>query len=259
MRIALGVEYDGRRFHGWQRQSHARSVQQDLEQSLSQIADHPVSVVCAGRTDTGVHGLGQVVHFDAENFRKPHAWLLGTNTKLPDDISLQWVSFVPDDFHARFKATSRQYRYIIFNRATPSALFAGRATWVRGELDIAAMQLAASSLLGEHDFTSFRAAGCQAKHAVRSIYSVTLSRSGQFVYLDIHANAFLHHMVRNIAGVLIAIGQQKKPVTWARDLLAVKDRTQAGVTAPPDGLYFIKVAYPEKYQLPVHRQTMSFG
>lgn len=259
MRIALGVEYDGRRFHGWQRQLHARSVQQDLETSLSKIADHPVSVVCAGRTDTGVHGLGQVVHFDADHFRKPHAWLLGTNTALPDDISLQWVRFVDDDFHARFKAISRHYRYIIFNRPVPSALFTGRATWIRGALDVATMQRAANHLLGEHDFTSFRASGCQAKHGVRNIHSIQLSRSGEFIYLDIHANAFLHHMVRNIAGVLIAIGQQKKPEAWTRELLGVKDRTQAGVTAPPDGLYFIRVEYPQKHQLPAHSQTVSFG
>lgn len=251
MRIALGIEYDGSNYSGWQTQKHeVQTVQQTLERALSRVANHPVTVHCAGRTDRGVHGFGQVVHFDTRAVRAEHNWLLGVNTNLPFDINVSWVKPVADDFHARFSATGRRYRYLILNRTSRSALLHRRATWVHHALDHQAMHRAGQALLGEHDFSSYRAMGCQAKHPVRTLEQLAVTRHGDLVELAVAANGFLHHMVRNIAGVLLAVGRGEQDEDYPRRVLAFKDRTRGGVTAPPDGLYFAGVRYPEQYGIP---------
>ncbi|MCB1775261.1 MAG: tRNA pseudouridine(38-40) synthase TruA [Gammaproteobacteria bacterium] len=251
MRIALGVEYDGGGFSGWQLQRHAvRTVQGELEAALSRVAAHPVRVVCAGRTDTGVHAAGQVVHFDTVAERSERNWVLGGNANLPPDVSISWARRVDDVFHARFGAVSRRYCYLILNRPTRSSLLAGRATWIHKPLDAERMHEAGQVLVGEHDFSSYRAIGCQAKSPVKTVHSLTVHRCGERVLLTVHANAFLHHMIRNIAGVLVAIGCGEQPVEWAQWVLAQRDRTRGGVTAPPHGLYFERVWYPERFAVP---------
>jgi len=250
-RIALGLEYDGTAFRGWQRQqAGVRTVQQALERILSRVADHPVQVHCAGRTDAGVHAGAQVVHFDTTAERRERSWVLGANANLPKDISVNWARPVSDDFHARFSARARRYRYRIINRPVRSALHRLHATWHHWPLDEARMQEAARCLLGEHDFTSFRAVGCQARSPVREITELSVRREGELVSLEIQANAFLHHMVRNIAGVLMAIGNGEQPVDWAARVLAQRDRSQGGVTAPAQGLCLTGVAYPAEFGLP---------
>ncbi len=249
-RYALGIEYDGSGYCGWQHQDHCRAVQTQVEAALSRIAAHPVQVRCAGRTDTGVHALNQVVHFDADASRPERAWVEGANTHLPDDVRIRWVKPVADDFDARFSAVARQYRYVIYNDATPSALLRGRVTPVREPLDAARMHRAAQALIGEHDFSSFRAAGCQAKHPRRNVQWITVSRRGPLVFVDIRANAFLHHMVRNIVGSLIRIGTGEREEGWMAALLALRDRTQAAETAPAQGLYFVTAFYPSALVIP---------
>ncbi|TCO80819.1 tRNA pseudouridine38-40 synthase [Plasticicumulans lactativorans] len=251
MRIALGIEYDGAGFRGWQSQeAGVRTVQGCLEAALSRIAAHAIDVICAGRTDAGVHGLGQVVHFDTSARRAGTAWVLGSNALLPADVSVRWMCEVPGHFHARFSAVARRYRYVILNRRQRSALVHGRATPYHRPLDAERMHAAGQALLGEHDFSAYRAAGCQATHPRRALYALTVGRRGDYVVLEVEANAFLHHMVRNIAGVLLAIGAGERPVDWAGQVLAGRDRRAGGVTAPPDGLYFLHVQYPQGFVLP---------
>ncbi len=250
MRIALGIEYDGTSYNGWQRQKNGIGVQQRLEEALAMVANEAVEVVCAGRTDTGVHASGQVAHFDTSADRSERGWLLGANTNLPPDISVSWVRHVSDEFHARFSATSRSYRYVILNRLQRSALHRHRAWWVHQPLDEKIMHEAAQSLVGEHDFSAFRAAGCQANRAMRDVTSIGVARSGDWVTLDVTANAFLMHMVRNITGTLAAIGQGEQPVGWISEVLASRDRTLGGVTAPPQGLTLVAVHYPEAFGIP---------
>ena len=251
MRIALGIEYDGRAFKGWQLQRHAvRTVQGELERALGIVAARPIRVVCAGRTDTGVHATGQVVHFDTEAERTPRNWTLGTNANLPSDVAVTWAQPVTDRFHARFSALARSYTYLILNRPTRSSLQAGRATWIHHPLDAVRMRDAARALVGTHDFSSYRALGCQAKSPVRTLDRLTVERRGDRILVKVHANAFLHHMVRNIAGVLIAIGRGDRPVGWAEEVLRLRDRTLGGVTAPPDGLYLERVDYPAAFGVP---------
>ena len=244
MRLAMGVEYDGSSFHGWQVQMGVDTVQQRLETALSRVADQPIRVHCAGRTDTGVHGLGQVVHFDTEAQRAPRNWLLGSNANLPPEINVNWVHPVGDEFHARFSATSRSYRYLILNRGTRSAIWRQRAVWIHRPLDETRMREAARHLIGTHDFSSYRALGCQAKSPVRSVSRLEVSREAQRISIDIRADGFLHHMVRNIAGVLIAIGSGDRPVDWSRQVLEHRDRTLGGVTALRHGLYVVDVDCP---------------
>lgn len=256
MRITLGIEYDGAGFRGWQAQRpEVRTVQTCLEQALAAVADHPVRLVCAGRTDAGVHGVGQVAHFDTVAVRSERSWMRGGNALLPPDINLSWSREAPDDFHARFSALARRYRYLILNRPLRSALWRERAAWCYRPLNAQRMHEAGQALVGKHDFSSFRAAECQAKHPVREIQELTVRRQGDGVALDIKANAFLHHMVRNIAGVLMAVGAGDRPVDWAREVLEQRDRTQAGVTAPAEGLYLLAVYYPERFGLPATTET----
>ncbi|HEY9202017.1 MAG TPA: tRNA pseudouridine(38-40) synthase TruA [Gammaproteobacteria bacterium] len=246
MRIALGIEYDGSEFSGWQMQKHGtRTVQECLEKALSIVADEPVQVVCAGRTDTGVHATGQVVHFDCSVSRPERAWVMGVNAHLPDDVCSLWAQSVDEQFSARFSASARQYRYVILNRQARSAVLNKKVTWKHGQLDAQRMHQAAQALLGERDFSSFRAAACQAEHAMRNVHWVRVSRAGDFIYIDIEANAFLHHMVRNIVGSLMMVGSGEQPVEWIDQLMQAQDRTQAGPTAAADGLYLVKVVYPE--------------
>ncbi len=245
MRIACAVEYDGAGFSGWQRQHHARSVQGDVEAALSRVADHAVHIFCAGRTDAGVHATWQIIHFETTASRGDHSWVLGVNANLRKDAGLLWAQPVSDDFHARFSAQSRRYRYIILNRPRPSPLLRRRVVWCHVPLDEVRMQAAANDLLGTHDFSSYRTLACQAKSPVRTVHRLTVQRSGDFLYLDIEANAFLHHMVRNVAGVLMSIGRGEQEIGWAREVLEYRDRTRGGVTAPAGGLYMVGVGYPE--------------
>ena len=259
-RIALGVEYDGSGFCGWQMQSHGtRTVQREIERALSIVADHDIRVVCAGRTDTGVHASGQVVHFDTRAERRTKAWVMGVNAHLPDDVCVYWAREVPGAFSARFSATLRSYRYVIQQRTARPALNSRRVTWVRHALDAGAMQASAQALLGENDFSSFRSAACQSAHAMRFVKSIEVSTDGGFVYVDIQANAFLHHMVRNIVGSLLKVGCGERPPGWIAELLATKDRTRAGPTAPAEGLYLVAVQYPDEFDIPASGVVPCFG
>lgn len=254
-RFAAGVEYDGRGFYGWQRQRQSPTVQESVETALSLVANHAVTVHCAGRTDTGVHARCQVIHFDTTAERTERAWVLGSNTRLHPGASLLWVRPVEESFHARFSARARRYRYRILNRWIRPALDRGRVGWVRHPLDAESMQAGGRHLLGEHDFTSFRAAGCQARSPVREVTDLTVQRCGDEVIIDIQANAFVYHMVRNIVGVLIAIGQGKRPPDWSAEVLSAKDRTQAAVTAPAYGLTFMAAYYPDHSVLPIDDES----
>lgn len=250
MRIALGIEYSGENYCGWQRQRHSPSVQENLDDVLQKIADHPIKTFCAGRTDSGVHATGQVIHFDLCKPRPITAWLRGANNHLPSDISIKWARQVDDGFHARFSASSRSYRYVIHNSETPTAIFAGKVTWHRPNLDPALMQAGADYLIGKHDFSSFRASSCQANTAIREIKSVSVRQQGEFIFVNITANAFLHHMVRNIMGCLLRVGEKKEKPEFVQNILEVRDRTKAPDTAKPSGLYLVKVDYPVAFSLP---------
>jgi tRNA pseudouridine38-40 synthase len=247
MRIALMVEYDGSQYHGWQAQTGLHTVQSVLEQAISHVANQNVSVVCAGRTDTGVHATNQIVHFDCDSERTIRAWIYGANSFLPKDVCVKWGGLMPEDFHARFSAVSRRYRYIIYNSPIRPALLRSNVTWQYRPLDHQAMNEATQCLLGEQDFTSFRALECQSKTPMRNIHSIVVERYGDLVVIDITANAFLHHMVRNIAGVLINVGSGKKPSSWVQEVLTAKDRKLGAETAPPYGLYLVGVVYPAHY------------
>jgi len=249
-RIAIGIEYDGTRYAGWQRQAEVSSVQAEVERALSSVADHRVEVTCGGRTDAGVHALGQVAHFDTHARREPRGWTLGANTLLPGDVAVLWATPVAADFHARYTALSRRYCYVILNRASRPALARHRACWIHRSLDAAAMHEAAQCLVGEHDFSAFRASECQSRTPVRRLERVAVHRASDRVVIDVVANAFLHHMVRNIAGTLIAVGQGDRPAAWVAEALASRDRRAAGITAPAAGLYLTAIDYPPGAGLP---------
>jgi tRNA pseudouridine38-40 synthase len=250
MRHALGIEYDGTDFLGWQRLSHGRSVQGEVEAALSFVAAHPVEVTCAGRTDAGVHARCQVVHFDSSAERSERAWALGTNSRLSRDVAVLWARPVPDGFHARFGARARRYRYTILNRSVRAALNARFVTWERVPLDAARMHEAAQALLGENDFSAFRTVQCQANSPMRNVHEIAVVRSGDEVAIEIEANAFLHHMVRNIVGSLLPIGRGEREPGWLAELLAGRDRSVAGPTAPASGLCFLAPRYPREWALP---------
>jgi len=252
VRIALTIEYDGSAFSGWQRQNDRRTIQAGVEQALSKVADEPIAVICAGRTDAGVHALEQIAHFDTSAKRDRQAWTLGANTHLPDDVRIIRAFSVSDAFHARSSALARCYRYILLNRKVRSALLPRQSTWCYYPLNVERMQQAADYLVGEHDFSSFRAQGCQSNSPRRRVDWITVQREGERVIIEIVANAFLHHMVRNIAGVLMAIGADKEPPEWARQVLLARNRSSGGVTAPPHGLYLVAIHYPRPLGLPRH-------
>ena len=250
MRIALGVEYDGSPFFGWQSQAEGKTVQDTLQSALSQIAGEQISVIAAGRTDTGVHALEQVVHFDTNVERPITAWVRGVNALLPESISVLWAHPVPDEFHARFSAHGRSYRYMLLNRVTRSAIHAGKVGWFHMPLDVAAMQIAARHLLGEHDFSAFRAAECQAKSPIKHLEQLDIRRQGEMLVFDVSADAFLHHMVRNIVGCLVYVGKGKYPPDWLAEVLSGRERNLAAPTFAPDGLYLRCIKYEAKWGLP---------
>jgi tRNA pseudouridine38-40 synthase len=259
MRIALGVEYDGSPFFGWQSQAEGKTVQDALQYALSQIAEEQISVIAAGRTDTGVHALEQVVHFDTQAERPLTAWVRGVNALLPDSVSVLWAHTVPDEFHARFSAHGRSYRYLLVNRAVRSAIHAGKAGWFHTPLDVTAMQIAAQHLLGEHDFSAFRAAECQAKSPVKHLQQLDIRRQGEMLVFDVSADAFLHHMVRNIVGCLVYVGKGKHPPDWLAEVLSGRERSFAAPTFAPDGLYLRGIKYEAKWGLPQLRNETMLG
>lgn len=247
MRVALMVEYDGSQYHGWQSQAGLYTIQQRLEAALSRVASDDIQVVCAGRTDTGVHATGQIVHFESDKERTIRAWIHGANSFLPKDICVKWGCDMPESFHARYSALSRRYQYVIFNSSIRPALMRSNVTWQYRRLDEKRMDDAAQCLIGEQDFTSFRSVECQSNTPMRHMYQCQVRRQGDFVIIDVTANAFLHHMIRNIAGVLMAVGSGRKEVGWVNDVLLAKDRTMGAETAPPYGLYLVEVTYPEEF------------
>jgi tRNA pseudouridine38-40 synthase len=251
MRFAVGVEYDGTAYAGWQTQQSARSVQQVAEAAFSRIAAEPIGLICAGRTDAGVHARWQVAHFDTNATRPLRAWLLGSNSELPRDVSIPWVRPVPMHFHARYSAQARTYRYLILNRTTRSAFALNRAASIFRPLDHERMAEAAPALVGSHDFSAFRSAECQANSPVRYVEKLTVVRQADWVVIEATANAYLHHMMRNIAGLLIAIGRGDAPPSWAKEVLEGRDRKRNASTAPAEGLYFWGVRYPAAFGLPV--------
>jgi tRNA pseudouridine38-40 synthase len=264
MRIALGVEYDGSPFFGWQSQAEGRTVQDTLQSALSQIAgEQPagerISVIAAGRTDTGVHALEQVVHFDTRVERPLSAWVRGVNALLPDSVAVRWAHPVPDEFHARFSAHGRSYRYLLLNRAVRSAIHAGKAGWFHTPLDVASMQAAALHLLGEHDFSAFRAAECQARSPVKHLHQLDIRRQDEMLVFDVSADAFLHHMVRNIVGCLVYVGKGKYPPDWLAEVLSGRERSLAAPTFAPDGLYLRSIKYEAKWGLPQMENDTMLG
>jgi len=257
MRIALGIEYDGTNYHGWQQQDGSLiTLQSTIESSISKVANHPIKIICAGRTDVGVHASSQVIHFDTDSKRRLDAWVLGTNSYLPKDICIKWAMDVPKDFHARHSATARRYKYIIYNQKIRPAILANKVSWHFKPLDIQSMHLAGQHLLGEQDFSSFRSSSCQSNTPMRNIHHLNVTKHGHLIIIDIKANAFLQHMVRNIAGLLITIGEGKYHPVWAKEVLEKRDRREAAHTAEACGLYFIEVCYPTIYQFP---QSANFS
>ncbi len=245
---AIGIEFIGTHYNGWQRQQEVDSVQERLETALSKIANEPIEVIAAGRTDAGVHASHMIAHFVTSAHRDDYNWLRGANSLLPEDIAVRWIVSMPEDFHARFKAIARRYRYVTLNQTHRFGILNGQITHEYGKLDIRTMQQAAASLMGVHDFTSFRAAHCQSNQPVRNVHFANFIEHGDLLVLDIQADGFLHHMVRNIMGTLFEIGRGEKPPEWIDELLAKKDRTLAAATASADGLYFINALYPDKFQ-----------
>jgi tRNA pseudouridine38-40 synthase len=258
-RIAVAIEYDGSGYAGWQTQQSLRTVQELIERAFSAVAAEPVSLICAGRTDTGVHARWQVAHFDSSATRSQRGWVMGANTGLPADISVLWARPVPNHFHARYSAEARTYRYIILNRGSRPALASKRATWIRKPLDHERMAEAAVGLCGRQDFSAFRSSQCQSRSPIRILEKLTVQRDREWVLIEVTANAFLHHMVRNIAGLLIAVGRGEASPDWAREVLAGRDRTRAAATAPADGLYLWAVRYPKAFNLPEPRGEDAAG
>jgi tRNA pseudouridine38-40 synthase len=250
VRIALGISYNGQGYQGWQSQSTGLTVQDKLEKALGKFAAQRVSTLCAGRTDAGVHGIMQVVHFDTAVHREPYSWVRGTNANLPRDIAVQWAKPVPDEFHCRACATSRRYAYVLYESVVRPSVDHGRVGWAFRSLDLEAMRAAAAVVIGEHDFTSFRASQCQALTPVKNLMEITFSKRGSYWRIEFEANAFLHHMIRNIMGCLVLIGQGKQSPLWMAEVLAARDRRAAAPTFSPDGLYFLGPRYDPKWEIP---------
>lgn len=248
-RLALGLAYEGSVWQGWQTQPHRQTVQDTLESALRQFLAAPTATTCAGRTDAGVHAAMQVIHLDSDVQRRPESWVRGLNALLPPSIAVRWARPVPGTFHARFSALARTYTYLLWNDRVRPALWAGRAGWCFQPLDVDAMRAAAAALTGEHDFSSFRSSQCQARHPVRTLHQLDIATQGCFLVFTLRANAFLHHMVRNIIGALLQVGQGRQPAAWMGDLLAARDRTQGAPTFMPDGLYLSAIDYPPEFGL----------
>ena len=252
MRVAIGIEYDGSSYCGWQKQNFGKTIQEHVEKALTKVADTAVTVVCAGRTDAGVHALGQIAHFDVDVVRESRAWMMGANTYLPSDIRLLWAKSITSEFHARYSAVARYYRYIIRNRPYRSAFLRTQETWCYRPLDVDLMQKGADFLVGKHDFSSYRAQHCQSKSPIRTMYSINVQREGENILIDLVANAFLHHMVRNIAAVLIKIGSGQELPEWALNILLAKNRQAGDITALPFGLYLVGISYPKQFRIQHH-------
>lgn len=260
----LQIQYQGTKYYGWQRQKDKISIQEVLEQAVSFVANHQVKITCAGRTDARVHALSQTVNFSTASYRPYHAWFLGINSKLPDDVRVNWLkqfdstssddTVITNDFHARFSAIARSYRYVILNSKQPCTILDNLVYHYPDKLDLKSMQIAANSILGEGDFSSFRAAGCQAKSPVRTLINFNIKKQKNFIFIDIKANAFLYHMVRNLVGSILEVGTKKQPASWMLDLLQAKNRTLAPVMMPAKGLYFMNAFYPECYRIPVYNK-----
>jgi len=258
MKIAIGIEYDGSAFHGWQSQPCGNTVQDQLERALASIAGEPVRLAAAGRTDSGVHALAQVAHFETAALRPESAWVRGVNALLPQAVAVQWAAPVADDFHARYSATSRSYRYVLYNHPVRPALHHGRVGWFHLPLDLAAMRAALAPLAGEHDFSAFRSSECQAKSPVRTLQASAIEQCGAHVRFEFAANGFLHHMVRNIVGCLVYVGKGKHSPAWLGEVLASRDRRQAAPTFSPDGLYLAAVEYAPGWKLPAFSPSLVF-
>ena len=248
--LAIAIEFLGTQYYGWQRQKEVLGVQQVLETAISKVANETIEVVAAGRTDSGVHASNMIAHFVTHAYRPTRNWLRGINSLLPDDIALRWIQPMPADFHARFKAIARRYRYVTLNQASRPAILNHQVTHIHDPLDLQAMQLAANDIVGTHDFTSFRAAACQSNQPIRTVSHAKLFAHGAFIVFDIQADGFLHHMVRNIVGSLVEVGAGNQSENWMAELLAAKDRNLAAATAKAEGLYLVAVDYPEKFALP---------
>ncbi len=257
MRIALGLEYDGSAYAGWQSQPHGNTVQDVLETAVSVIADAPVRTICAGRTDAGVHALAQVVHFDTDATRPDTAWVRGVNANLPPQVAVRWAMSVGGDFHARFSARSRSYRYLLLNRPIRPAVLNGRVGWFHAPLDLDAMTAAATCLVGEHDFSAFRAAECQAKSPVKRLHRISITRQNEVICFEVTASAFLQHMVRNLVGSLVYVGKGRYPPEWMAELLGSRTRARAAPTFDAAGLYFAGVEYEERWRLPQLGRIMA--
>ncbi|HWS39737.1 MAG TPA: tRNA pseudouridine(38-40) synthase TruA [Arenimonas sp.] len=255
MRYALALEYDGSEFLGWQKNLDGETVQAAVEKALSFVANEPINIICSGRTDAHVSARCQIVHFDSNSPRDLRGWLLGTNSRLPASVRGLWVQAMPDEFHARYSARARRYRYSLIIRSVKPAINRQFLSWHRLPLDAKRMHEAAQALIGEHDFNAFRTVHCQAKHPVRNLHQLDVSQDGELIYFDVQANAFLHHMVRNLVGSLMLIGSGEQPVSWMKTLLEGKDRIVAGPTAPAEGLMFLGPLYPSEWNLP-HAVTM---
>ena len=257
MRIVLGLEYDGTPFSGWQTQLTGNTVQDALERALVDIAGAPVRVACAGRTDAGVHAAAQVVHFDSPATRPENAWVRGVNSHLPDSIAVRWSCVVSDEFHARFSARSRSYRYVIYNHAVRPALLHGKVGWFHLPLDLEAMQQGATFLVGEQDYSAFRAAECQARSPVKTLHRASVSRQGDCIVFEFCASAFLHHMVRNMVGALVYVGKGAHPPGWIAELIAGRDRSRSAPTFSPSGLYLSGIEYDARWQLPTNGRIIA--
>ena len=258
MKIAACVEYDGSRFYGWQIQTKQFTVQEAIEKALSAVADHKISVHCAGRTDTGVHACGQIIHFETQSHRDEYSWVMGANSSLPAGISLLWTREVDDSFHARFSAMKRRYRYVILNRRVRPANLSRQVSWHPLPLDAQEMDNAAQSLIGTHDFSAFRSSRCQSKSPRKTVTKLRVNQKNNWIWIDIEANGFLHHMVRNIAGSLMEVGSGKRDPSWLQEVLKSRDRTQGAATASALGLYFLKAEYPSCYKLPNTPRPIRF-
>lgn len=255
--MVLGLEYDGSRFAGWQSQAHGNTVQDAVERALERIAGTAVRVACAGRTDAGVHAAAQIVHFDAPVDRPLNAWVRGVNSHLPDSVAVRWAREVPGEFHARFSAVSRSYRYVLYNQAVRPALLHGLVGWFHLPLDLDAMRAGAARLLGEHDFSAFRAAECQARSPVKTLQQADIARHGDCLVFEFRANAFLHHMVRNMVGALVYVGKGRHAPEWIAALLEARDRTLAAPTFSPAGLYLHGIEYESRWQLPMNGRIIA--
>jgi tRNA pseudouridine38-40 synthase len=257
MRYAIGIEYLGKNYSGFQKQSHSSSIQEEIEKAISIVANANTEIYCAGRTDTGVHATGQVAHFNTESIRKENSWLRGINANLPRDIKINWIKEVDESFHARFSAIDRAYQYVIYNQPFNSAIMQDLVTWDYRELNLEAMNDAASYLLGEQDFNCFRSSQCQSNTSMRHISKAQFIQKGEYIYFEIIGNAFLHHMVRNIVGSLLEIGYGNKERDYIQFLIENKDRNLAGRTAPAEGLYLVGINYPENFGIPKSKSIMQ--